>query len=194
MELFLDIDGVILDFEAGFMDFIRDEYIHDLPPGYVPKSWTMDDEFGALDIQEVWDRFLATKRFTQLNLLIDAQSFNQVAARFPIHLITNLPKSQYLQRQQNLEFHSLKYTSLHLAGHFNYGDENYPSKSDAVAKLRTPGKRLIFLDDHPRNCQNIKNAFPESEVFLMSRPHNSKAEVEDWIRVDSWDEFLLQLD
>ena len=45
MELFLDVDGVILDFESSFMDFIRDNYLPDLPQGYMPKSWEMENEF-----------------------------------------------------------------------------------------------------------------------------------------------------
>jgi len=193
MEFFLDIDGVILDFETGFMDFVRDEYLPDLPQGYIPQSWTMDDEFTSLDIQEVWERFLNTDRFAQLNLLVDAESFNQLANQFPVHLITNIPNDYYMQRQKNLEFHGLKYTTMQLAGHWNFGDENYPTKSLAIANLHTPEKKLIFLDDHPINCQDIKQAFPESEVFLMSRPHNKESKAEDWIRVDSWRGFIDQL-
>lgn len=190
MEFFLDVDGVILDFESSFMDFVRDHYLPDLPQNYYPKSWEMNEEFEELDIEEVWERFVNNNRFTQLDLLIEAESFNELSKNHPIYLITNLPHDQFISRQQNLDHHNLKYQGLHLAGHFNFGDEHYPVKSAVIAKLRDPEKRLIFLDDHPKNCQDVKNSFPESDVFLMSRPHNEKAVVEDWIRVDDWNEFL----
>ncbi len=190
MDFFLDVDGVILDFETSFVNFVRDNYLPDLPIGYVPKSWEMTTEFETLDIVEVWRGFVDSESFTRLDLLIDAASFNRLSEKHPVYLITNLPMSQYDNRKKNLALRQLKYSGLSLAGHFNFGDERYPTKSEAIAKLHHNGERLIFLDDHPQNCRDVKSAFKDSDVFLMSRPHNLKIEDEDWIRVDSWDMFL----
>lgn len=190
MEFFLDVDGVILDFETSFVDFVREHYLPDLPQGYEPKSWEMTTEFETLDILEVWRRFLGSEGFVRLNLLIDAASFNGVSDRYPVYLITNLPTSQYENRRKNLALHGLRYSGLSLAGHFNFGNEQYPTKSQAIADLHVPGEKLVFLDDHPQNCRDVGSAFKESEVYLMSRPHNLGIEDEDWIRVDSWEMFL----
>lgn len=190
MEIYLDVDGVILDFESSIIDFIRDEFMPDLPQDYILESWEMDDEFKALDMQKVWEKFVNSKRFSQLNLLANADSFNRLSNRFPVYLITNLPGFLFERRQKNLELHQLKYKEMHFAGHFDFGDKNYPSKSAMIEKLHQEGERIVFLDDHPKNCLNVKNSLPESEVFLMSRPHNKTLEDSNWVRVDDWDDFI----
>lgn len=194
MELFLDIDGVILDFENAFKDFIRDRYIPDLPKDFTPQTWDMVNDFEGVNIDEAWDIFVNSERFRRVNLLIEANSFNQLSEKYPLYLVTNLPPEQYSGREENLKYHSLNYKGLHLAGHCNFGDENYPSKSEAIAKIRQHDKRLIFLDDHPDNCKDVKTRFPESEVFLMSRPHNRNLESSTWVRVANWDEFVTKID
>ena len=93
-------------------------------------------------------------------------------------------------REKNLALHNLNYKGLSLAGHFNFGDEAYPSKSKAIGELHQEGEKIVFLDDHPQNCRDVKTAFPQSDVYLMSRPHNLKLEDEDWIRVENWEMFL----
>ena len=190
MEFFLDVDGVILDFESAFVDFVRDEYLPGLPADYVPQSWEMSTEFESLDIVEVWERFVDSDRFARLDLLIDAESFNRLSDKYPVYLVTNLPDSQYKSRKDNLDFHRLVYKDLFLAGHFNFGDQSYPTKSATIAKLHRNGEQMVFLDDHPKNCLDVKSAFNESKVFLMSRPHNKGLENEKWIRVENWEEFL----
>ncbi len=190
MEFFLDVDGVILDFEKGFIDFVRENYLPDLPVGYRPKTWAMDTEFGQLDIEKVWLEFLQSERFVRLELLVNAQSFNCLTQNHPVHLITNLPWDQYEKREENLRYHNLNFTSLKLGGHWNFGDDSYPSKSKVISDLYTPGKRMLFLDDHPKNCEDIKSTFPASEVFLMTRPHNKSIDAAEWVRVSNWDEFL----
>lgn len=190
MEFFLDVDGVILDFETAMIDFIRDQYQPDLPADYVLKSWEMTTEFKDLDILEVWGRFVDSDRFTRLSLLIESASFNRLSENYPVYLVTNLPQSQFKSRKNNLDFHQLVYKDLILAGHFNFGEESYPTKSAAIAKLHRNGEQMVFLDDHPKNCLDVKSAFAASRVFLMSRPHNQGIENENWIRVDSWEAFL----
>lgn len=190
LEFYLDVDGVILDFEGAIIDFVRDHYLPDLPKDFSLKTWEMTEEFKELDIGEVWDRFIKSDRFKRLSLLIDHQSFNALANRFPIHLVTNIPNDYYQSREENLKLHTLEYTGLHLAGHFDFGEKGYPTKSATIEKLHKPGSKLIFLDDHPKNCQDVKDHFPESSVYLMSRPHNAGIQDETWIRVENWQEFV----
>ncbi len=190
MEFFLDVDGVILDFEGSMIDFIREEYIKDLPLDYRLESWEMTDEFKALDIEAVWKKFVTSQRFSRLDLLADVKSFNQISEQYPVYLVTNVPNDQYSSRQKNLDLHNLSFKELHLAGHFNLGDKDYPTTSATIRELHDPAKRLIFLDDHPKNCKEIIQEFPDSEVFLMSRPHNKNIEDSNWIRVDDWNDFF----
>ncbi len=190
MEFYLDVDGVILDFEAAFVDFVRDEYLPDLPLGFILQSWELANDFNTLDIDEVWHNFMDSDQFTRLNLLVDTDSFNQLSEQHPVYLITNLAKPQYESRRKNLERYQLQYKELFLAGHHNFNDDSYPTKSTVISKLHRKGERMVFLDDHPRNCQEVKSAFGNSEVFLMSRPHNKGLEDSMWTRVDDWKDFL----
>jgi len=190
MEFFLDVDGVILDFEAAFVDFVRDEYLPDLPADYTLQSWELATDFNTLDIGKVWQNFVDSDQFTRLNLLVDTDSFNQLSDRHSVYLITNLAKPQNDSRRKNLERYQLRYKDLFLAGHHNFNDDSYPTKSAVISKLHHNGERMVFLDDHPRNCQDVKSAFGNSEVFLMSRPHNKGLEDPIWTRVDDWKDFL----
>ncbi|OGG96579.1 MAG: hypothetical protein A2508_05435 [Candidatus Lambdaproteobacteria bacterium RIFOXYD12_FULL_49_8] len=194
LELFLDVDGVILDFESSFMDYIREVWLPDLPPDYQPRSWEMSDHaLASLDIDEVWEAFMSSGRFNRLKLLADPASFNQLAQAYPLHLVTNLPQEQYGPRSENLEFHGLKFASLNMGGHHTFNIPNYPTKSAVIAKIRTPNRRPVFLDDHPVNCRDVAEAFPEALVFLMERPHNQNLESGPWIRVANWQAFVTRL-
>jgi len=193
MELFLDIDGVILDFEGSFLDYVRDNYLPELPNDYKPKRWEMSDEFKSLDIADIWQQFVSTERFTQMNLLVDAESFNKLSAQYAVYLITNLPSDLYQGRKENLEMHNLKYQQLALAGHFDFGVDDYPTKSDMINRLRNRSEKIVFLDDHPANCEDVKTKFPESDVYLMHRPHNEDVEDQQWIRVKNWQDFVKKV-
>ncbi|MDT8446727.1 MAG: hypothetical protein RRB13_07510 [bacterium] len=193
-ELFLDVDGVILDFEATFMDYIRDTLLPDLPLGYRPTSWELeDDALSSLDIQVTWDAFMASGRFNRLQLLADQNSFNQLSARFPVHFVTNLPQEQYAPRFDNLQHHGLNFVSLNMGGHYSFGIENYPSKAQVIEQIRDQNRQVVFLDDHPQNCRDVKTAFPQAQVYLMQRPHNQSLPDEDWERVLDWAEFVARL-
>lgn len=193
MELFLDIDGVILDFERSFVDFVRDRFLPELPIDYTLQSWEVSEEFKNLDVEKVWNQFVNSDRFSRMELLIDPVSFNRLSERFPVFLITNIPKAQYASRAENLKRHHLNYKGLYLAGHFNFGDDSYPAKSEIVKELHHPSSPLVFLDDHPKNCLDIKVHFPMAHIYLMDRPHNQKAEDSSWTRVKDWNDFHERL-
>ncbi|MCG8336668.1 MAG: hypothetical protein MJE63_19340 [Proteobacteria bacterium] len=189
IEFYLDIDGVILDFESSFVDFVRDYYIPDLPADYILQSWEMGEEFKSLDIEEVWGKFVNSDHFSCMPLIAEKESFNNLSSAFPLYLVTNIPNAQFKGRVANLNLHGLEYSGLHLAGHFNFGDESYPTKSQKIKELRKPESKIIFLDDHPKNCLDVKSNFPDSQVYLMDRPHNKEVRDQSWTRVMNWLEF-----
>lgn len=193
MEIYLDVDGVILDFESAFVDFVRAEYIPDLPPDFVLQKWEIGEEFKELDIEAVWNHFVSSDYFTRLGLLVDPLSFNRISGRFPVNLITNLPKDLFEPRARNLALHGLKYSGLYMAGHFDFGIDNYPTKSQVIAQIHQPGEKIVFLDDHPKNCIDIKTNLPESHVYMMDRPHNKGQEDPKWTRVNCWNEFVEKI-
>lgn len=194
MEIFLDVDGVILDFEKSFINMIREEYKPELPLDFVPKTWELTDALGDIDIEKAWDKFVTSERMENLDPLVTAEQFNQLSSQAPVYLVTNIPQNLFNKRAKNLEKAGFNYTELFMAGHINFGDNTYPSKSEVIQKIRNPDKDLVFMDDHPRNCDDVKSRFPDSQVFLMNRPHNEDLEIQnEWIRVDHWDAFLNQV-
>lgn len=194
LELFLDVDGVILDFEATFMDYLREAYIPDLPLGYRPKSWELEDDLlSGVDIQEAWDAFMASGRFAELALLADRTSFNRLSGQYPVHFVTNLPQDHYDQRMRNLTAHGLRFESLNMGGHYSFGIENYPNKAQVIERIRSKDRQVVFLDDHPQNCRDVRRSLPEAQVFLMERPHNQELPDEDWVRVKDWRDFVGRL-
>ena len=193
MELFLDVDGIILDFETSFFNLMRDEYIPELPLNYVPRNWELYKEFPGIEIEEVWNSFIGSERFAELDTLIHPDSFNRVTRQFPTYLVTNIPDYLIEKRKRNLAKHDLRYREVFPAGHWNFGIKDYPTKSQIIRRFQTKGKRIVFLDDYPRNCKEVRENIPEVEVYLMTRPHNLGISDGDWIRVQDWHDFVEKI-
>ena len=49
---------------------------------------------------------------------------------------------------------------------------------------------VLFVDYHPDNCLNVREAFPDAEIWLMSRPFNSNFEHPKIRRATNWSEVL----
>ena len=192
LEFFLDVDGVILDFEKAFMDMIRELYMPELPEGYVPKTWDMSEEFPSVDMDKAWETFCSSDRFRKIQPLVKSKTFNVLSKQSPVYLITNIPDKLVDLRLENLKNYQLQHDGVYTGGHWKFGLENYPSKSERISALHQNGNQIIFMDDHPTNCRDVKAAFPESEVYLMSRPHNQNQEDTAWKRVGNWKDFLDQ--
>ena len=193
MQLFLDVDGVILDFEKGFMEHIRSTYHPELPAGYRPKTWDMDGEFADVDIEVAWDEYTISEDFTQLDLIAERDSFNELNRKYGIWLVTNLPDKLKSYRLKNLQWHGLEYRGLLLGGHHDFEISGYPKKSQIIRLFRDPLQRVVFLDDHPTNCHDVAQAFPDGKVFLMTRPHNQEVD-HPFERVAHWGEFVSALE
>jgi len=194
-EFYFDVDGVILDFEGAFVDFIRDTYRPDLPHDFRLKYWELSKEFPDIDMGEGWEIFVGSERFTKLNLLVSKNTFNKLTNGYPTYLVTNIPQNLIAKRKQNLSLHLLNYSELYCAGHWDFGIKEYPSKSGIINQLHEKGKHIIFLDDHPTNCKEVAANVPEAHVFLMTRLHNqNEADDPCWTRVSGWDELIACVD
>lgn len=190
LEFFLDVDGVILDFEKSFMDMLRELYMPDLPQGYLPRTWDMGEEFPEVNMDEAWKEFVGSDRFKSIHPLVSSEVFNNLSENSPVYLITNIPENLIESRLENLSQYELQHDGVYIGGHWDFGVKDYPSKSEQIARLHQNGNQIVFMDDHPTNCKDVKAAFPDSEVFLMSRPHNKNEEDQIWKRVSDWEDFL----
>ena len=186
---FLDVDGVILDFHSGFVRFLDEEYNIKMKAEESEYLSNSGDDFPQ---QEKMAEFLDSKYFGELNLLADLSQYNQLAKNYTIYLITNLPEKQKKLRTQNLALHNINYQDIIFAGLENYGNLNYPTKSEAIANLDSNISSFIFLDDLPQNCEEVKQAYPKARVFLLDTLYNQQ-QTENYTRVSDWDDFLKHL-
>jgi hypothetical protein len=193
-EFYFDVDGVILDFESGFVDFIRDNYRPDLPQDFQLKYWELSKEFPDIDMGEAWEIFVASDRFSELNLLVSQNTFNGLTNGYPTYLVTNIPQNLVEKRKKNLSRHLLQYSELYCAGHWDFEIKDYPSKSGIIKQLHQKGNHIIFLDDHPTNCREVAEKVPDAHVFLMTRAHNQKEQDDCWVRVANWDELVSRVE
>ena len=52
----------------------------------------------------------------------------------------------------------------------NYERQFFKNKAEVIGELHQEEKSIIFVDDHPDNCLNVLESFPDAEIWLMSRP------------------------
>ena len=187
---FFDVDGVLLDFESGFTKVIKEYFKLDVPADYVPESFWFSDLLSKEQVMEGWDYFIHSSEFEKLKPLVDPEEFNSTFGAYPIHFITNIPPDCLKRREKNLRNLGFKFNSARCAGFINYEDHPAKTKADVIRELNQKESGVLFVDDHPDNCLNVREAFPDAEIWLMSRPFNSNFEHPKIRRATNWSEVL----
>ena len=171
---FFDVDGVVLDFESSFIKVVRNYFQLEVPDDYQPGNWFFSDLLNREQVQEGWDYFLKSPDFENMSPLVDPQQFNKIFGAYPVHFITNIPPDCLDRRQSNLEKVGYHFTSAHCAGFVEYKGHPRQTKAEVIKNLLEDNEHFLFVDDHPDNCVNVHDNFPDEEVWLMSRPHNQE--------------------
>jgi uncharacterized HAD superfamily protein len=188
IRFFFDVDGVLLDFETSYINVLKDYFHVEVPEEYQSTCWYLSDLFTDEQRVEGWDYFIGSEHFGKLNALIDPSQFNAVFGEYSVHLVTNIPPQYQEVRQKNLEEAGFHYESLHCGGLIAFDDQPTKKKDAIIRQLLREGESLFFMDDHPDNCVNVIEAFPEASVWLMSRPFNKTFEHPGIQRASHWDE------
>ena len=142
-QIFLDVDGVLLDFHTNFLRYLKDTHSMELDSAvenYHTNSVLKKGEKDAKQLKlekffqqkNVFEDFFVSDYFSTLNALIDIHSYNQIAQKYPIYLLTNLSEKRKLAREKNLKLHGFSYQKIFFAGFDKYGDPNYPLKSKII--------------------------------------------------------------
>jgi len=187
---FFDVDGVLLDFEEGFTRVIKEYFNLDVPADYVPESFWFSDLLTKDQVLEGWDYFLHSNEFEKLEPMVDPKEFNKTFGAYPVHFITNIPPECLERRETNLRNVGFKFDSARCAGFINYKDHPPQTKADVIKELYQKEKGILFVDDHPDNCLNVRETFPDAEIWLMSRPFNTDFEHPEIRRAKNWSEVL----
>jgi hypothetical protein len=174
LRCFFDVDGVVLDFESSFIKVVSNYFQLDVPDDYQPENWFFSDLLNLEQVQEGWEYFLKSPDFENMSPLVNPQQFNSIFGAYPVHFITNIPPDCLDRRQRNLEKVGYHFISVHCAGFVEYDGHPPQTKAMVIENLLEDDEHFLFVDDHPDNCVNVHENFPDAEVWLMSRPHNQE--------------------
>ena len=187
---FFDVDGVLLDFEGGFTKTVKDYFKLDVADDFVSKSFWFSDLLTKEQVMEGWDYFLQSSEFEELEPIVDPEQFNAAFGAYPVHFITNIPLDCLERRKKNLRKAGFKFDSAHCAGFVDYDGYSTQTKAEVIKELHQEEKTVLFVDDHPDNCLNVRESFPEAEIWLMSRPFNVDFEHPEIRRARDWTEIF----
>ena len=184
-QIFLDVDGVLLDFHTNFLRYLKDTHSMELDgvvENYHTNSVLKKGEKDAKQLKleklfqqkNVMEDFFVSDYFSTLNALVDIHSYNQIAQKYPTYLLTNLSEKRKLAREKNLKLHGFSYQKIFFAGFDKYGDPNYPLKSKIILQKMEKNSEIIFLDDLLMNCKEVLESISKARVFLLTKPYNKK--------------------
>ena len=187
---FFDVDGVVLDFDRGFTRTMKEFFKLDIDDDYVPESFWFSDLLTKEQVVEGWDYFIKSDEFERLKPLVNHEQFNAKFGAYPVHFITNIPPDCLERRVKNLQNAGFKFKSAHCGGFINYEGKKSNTKAEVIRELLQENDSVIFVDDHPDNCTNVLESFPDAEIWLMSRPFNADFKHQGIRRANDWSEIL----
>lgn len=186
MQLFVDIDGVLLNFEHAFVRWLNERLGLGLPADYEAESWDFEEVLTPEMLRGGWQAFLESPLAGELLPLVAPERFNRLAEGHEVHLVTNFPEPYMDKRLANLQATGFRYHSLHYCGLHGYRELRPQSKAEVIQALRTSRGEGLFVDDHPDNCVDVHRNCPGVEVWLMSRRFNRGFEHPAIRRTDGW--------
>ena len=187
---FFDVDGVILDFDRGFTKTMKEYFKLDIDDDYVPKNFWFSDMLTKDQVVEGWDYFIKSNEFERLDPIVNPEQFNAKFGAYPVHFITNIPPDCLERRVKNLRNAGFKFKSVHCGGFINYEGKKSKTKAEVIKELLKADESFIFVDDHPDNCLNVLESFPDAEIWLISRAFNADFKHPLIRRANDWSEVL----
>ncbi len=141
MKICSDVDGVILDYIRGFIEFTQ---IEKIPYTHNPELFGVIRNFP--DNVEVRDRFHAGDSLRNLKYFDGSlEILNLLASRHELHLVTALEPEQTQKRAENLK--SVNYTTLQCVGDLR--------KEQIIVEEIQPD---VMIEDRPELIESFCNA------------------------------------
>ena len=143
MQLFFDIDGVLLNFERSFVAWLNREHGLDLPEDYQALSWDFTEVMNKRAMDESWLRFVESPAAGEMAPLIDPALYNALGNGHGVHLVTNFPQPHMEKRLENLAALGFRYDSVHYCGIHPFRDSRRPAGGGAHGGLNLARPRGI---------------------------------------------------
>lgn len=188
LRCFFDVDGVMLDFEGAYLRVIREYFQLDIPLDFETSRWDFSEVLSEAQQIEGWEHFVRSSAFRELESLVSAERFNEIFGAYPVHFVTNIPPEHMEARRENLLQAGYAFESVHPGGFLSFDDQPPRTKSEVIAGLIQEGEEILFVDDHPRNCEDVQERFPAAKVWLMSRPFNREFAHPTIQRAEHWEQ------
>lgn len=179
MNLIVDVDGVLLDWLAGFKVFLNESGIE--VEGDGPSTWSMNEWIGVDDYLPLVREFNSRPAFGSLSAIRNSQLSMMAAIRsgFEIHAISSSvsEESAVGARESNLK---------HVFGDIFKSITCLPLGESKEEALREHYKGSYYVEDNPEHALVGVNV--GLKVFLMDRTHNREFSHPDIIRYEGWSE------
>ena len=174
----IDLDGVVADFNAGWMGRYNEEYSTSLTPEQV-QTWNAMLDLTHFDTEQefwVWARNDGGPGlFRDLPLLDGAKdALDRLARNHDIVIITTKPEWAGPETLQWL------------------GDNEIPTREVHITYRKWTVDCDIYLDDGPHNLEALIRERPDRTTCRFVQPWN--APVPGTVDVDSWDTFEALVD
>lgn len=177
-----DLDDVLANFIKKFMDIAFDMYGVD--PSLRPTSWEWDNADLTKDrINGIWQTITDTYNFWETLEVEPGASHDSVCL---------------LNRESKLYFPTARAYSIgddigEQSARWLLNKFNIPFPTVFVSSEKGPLAAALkydyFIDDRPKNCVEVKKAYPPCKVFLKNASHNQNIELAEIPRVLNFDEF-----
>tara|TARA_Y100001970_G_C13884802_1_gene675639 strand:+ start:133 stop:666 length:534 start_codon:yes stop_codon:yes gene_type:complete len=165
MKICSDVDGVILDYIQGFIDFTQKEKI---PYDHNPNKYGVIRDFPNNEL--IYKRFNSGNYLSNLKFYkYSLKTLNFLAKNHELHLVSALDPEQYQKREKNLN--KLNYTSLQCVGDSLKEkviieeikpDIMLEDRPELIIAFYNAGISVIFPDWHPYTKGMEKYATPFS--------------------------------
>jgi 5'(3')-deoxyribonucleotidase len=168
MTIGIDIDGVLADFVSGYSELVRKDLDIQLPPvsNTYPPVWDFDYAAGVTIAQrmELFAKVANTEFWGKLNPMKEALYVLDQLTRLRfeghhIYFITDRSGAR-------AKFLTERWLSLH---GMNNPTVLLSSDKGPVAK----GLKLdVYIDDRPKNVEEVKRSSPDTRVYVLDAPYN----------------------
>lgn len=172
----LDLDGVLADFNHGYIDLIRTELGIQLPKpsATYPDVWNYERAAGITSSQEnkLWNRIKTSEFWGTLHPLQETPYVLDVLSRLrfgghDIYFITSRPG----QKSKLLSERWLSLSGMNNPTVLTVKGEK--EKGFAAKALQLD----IFIDDKPENLYEAVREWPKVKAYLLDQPYNQEAEM-----------------
>ena len=195
MRIGWDVDGVLAQFNAGFIDCIEKVTGRCLfPRGYVPDTWDYPQTVGYTprEIAQVWDAieenphfWLNLKPYPETTAALARMRWLEHIHDYDTYYITSRPgTTAKTQTEQWLR----RYVSI-------YGTANPTVLISSDKGFAARALKLdAYIDDKWENAVDVADYSPMTRVFLLQRPWNQDRYDERITYVDTLDAFLARIE